>query len=193
MQDSSALTTIMFMSAGVLLTPIIFVAGALVVVGHYKPSRRMQRAGWIVAAVWLAPAMVWLYYLQSFIEQDQYRTLSRPEVVYGVPLPAGTQISYRRWAKRLQWANFQTPQTIQGVEYINQLDFCNQRPCSGTLASDQEIEGIPCRARSAIKFSPETGRLFECTLARDITRDSHRFSAGTVIRIGPGGKPLTNH
>src|SRR5271168_3007886 len=125
--DGSAMFTIVFMSAGVLLTPIIFVAAALVVVGHFKPSRKMQRAGYIVAAIWLLPAAYWTYYLQIFTEQDGYRVLSTPEVVYGISLPAGAQISYRRWARRLLWANFRTPQTIQGVEYVNQVNFCNQR------------------------------------------------------------------
>ncbi len=185
----SALFTIVFMSAGVLLTPIIFVAAALIVVGRFKPSPRMQRAGYIVAAIWLLPAACWTYYLQIFTEQDRYRVLSKPEVVYGISLPAGAQISYRRWARRLQWANFRTPQTIQGVEYINQVDFCNQHICSGTLARDQAIEGIPCRAQSEIQFSPTTTHLTECTLSRSLVVEGVTLPSGTTVRIGPSGKP----
>ena len=191
--EGSAMFTIVFMSAGVLLTPIIFVAAALVVVGHFKPSRRMQRAGYIVAAIWLLPAACWTYYLQIFTEQDRYRVLSKPELVYGISLPAGAQLCYRRWAQRLQWVNLRTPQPIQGVVYINQVNFCNQHICSGTLARDQEIEGIPCRAQTEIQFSPTTTHLTECTLARPLIQDGVTLPAGTPIRIGPDGKPATRN
>jgi hypothetical protein len=184
--------TIAFMSAGVLLTPIFFVAAALVVVGRFKPSRKMQRTGYIVAAVWLLPAACWTYYLQILIEPDRYRVLSKPEVVYGVSLPTGAQVSYRRWARRLQWVNFRTPQTIQGVEYVDQVNFCNQHVCSGTLARDQDIQGIPCR-QAPIQFSPTTAHLTECTLSRPFVQDGLTFLAGTPIRIGPDGKPATRN
>lgn len=185
--------TIVFMSAGVLLTPIIFVAAALVVVGHFKPSRKMQRAGYMIAAIWLLPAAFWIYYLQIFTEQDRYRVLSKPEVVYGVSLPTGAQINYRRWARRLQWVNFRTPQTIQGVDFIGQVNFCNQHICSGTLARDQEIEGVPCSAQTEIQFSPTTAHLTDCTLSRPFSRDGVNFLGGTPIRIGPDGKPATRN
>jgi hypothetical protein len=191
--EGSAMFTIVFMSAGVLLTPIIFVAAALVVVGRFKPSRKMQRAGYMIAAIWLLPAACWTYYLQTFTEQDRDRVLSKPEVVYGISLPAGAQITYRRWARRLQWVNLRTPQTIHGVEYINQVNFCNQHVCSGTLARDQEIEGIPCSAQTPVQFSPTTTRLTECTLSRPLIQDGLTFPAGTPIRIGPNGKPTTRN
>ena len=191
--EGSAMFTIVFMSAGVLLTPIIFVAAALIVVGHFKPSRRMQRAGYIVAAIWLLPAAFWTYYLQIFTEQDRYRVLSKPEVVYGISLPAGSQISYRRWARRLLWVNFRTPQTIQDVEYVNQVNFCIRHVCSGTLARDQEIEGIPCRAQTEIQFSPTTTHLTECTLSRQLIQGGLTFPAGTPIRIDPNGNPTTRN
>jgi hypothetical protein len=187
--EGSAMFTIVFMSAGVLLTPIIFVAAALIVVGHFKPSRKLQRAGYIVAAIWVLPAAYWTYYLQIFMEQDQYRVLSKPALVYGISLPAGAQITYRRWARRLQWVNFRTPQTIQGIEYINQVNFCNQHICSGTLARDQEIEGIPCRGQNEIQFSPTTTHLTECTLSRSLVREGVTIPSGTPIRVGPNGKP----
>jgi hypothetical protein len=191
--EGSAMFTIVFMSAGVLLTPIIFVAAALIVVGHFKPSRKMQRNGYIVAAIWLLPAACWTYYLQIFTEQDRYSVLSKPEVVYGISLPAGAQISYRRWARRLQWANLRTPQTIQGVEYINQVNFCNQHICSGTLARDQEIEGIPCRAQTEIQFSPTSTHLTACTLSRALVQNGLTFPPGTPVQIGANGKPATRN
>ena len=189
----SAMFTIVFMSAGVLLTPVIFVAAALIVVGRFKPSRKMQRAGYIVAAIWLLPAACWTYYLQIFTEQDRYRVLSKTEVVYGISLPAGAQISYRRWARRLLWVNFRTPQTIQDVEYVNQVNFCDRHVCSGTLARDQEIEGIPCRAQTEIQFSPTTTHLTECTLSHQLIQGGLTFPAGTPIRIGPNGNPATRN
>jgi hypothetical protein len=191
--EGSAMFTIVFMSAGVLLTPIIFVAAALIVVGHFKPSYKMRRAGYIVAAIWLLPAAYWTYYLRIFTEQDRYRVLSKPEVVYGISLPADAQISYRRWARRLLWANFRTPQTIQGVEYVNQVNFCEKHVCSGTLARDQEIEGIPCRAQTEIQFSPTTAHLTECTLSRQLIQGGLTFPAEAPIHISPDGKPTTRN
>ena len=51
----AAMFAIVFMTAGVFLTVVFFAAAALIVVGHFKPSRRIQRAGWIVLAVWFLP------------------------------------------------------------------------------------------------------------------------------------------
>jgi hypothetical protein len=180
----AALFAIAFMAAGVLLTVVFFVAAALIVVGHFKPSRKMQRAGWIVLAVWFLPAAGWTYYLQTLTEHDEYRVLSHPEVVYGVPLPAGAQVNFRKWARRVQWATFRTPQTVQGVEYQDQVNFCHQRVCSGTLARDQEIQGLPCRAQTVVNFSEITGRLTECTLAKTFVRQVVTWPAGTTVRIG---------
>ena len=179
-----ALFAIAFMAVGVLLTVVFFAAGALVVVGHFKPSRRLQHAGFIVLAVWFLPAVCWTYYLQTLIEHDQYRVLSKPEVVYGVPLPAGAQLDYRKWARRLQWVIFRAPQSIQGVEYVDQVNFCGQRVCSGTLARDQEIQGLPCRAQTVADYSETTGHLTECTLAHSFVRQGVTWSTGTTLRIG---------
>jgi hypothetical protein len=55
----AAFFAIAFMAGGVFLTLMFFAAAALVVVGHFKPSARMRRAGWIVLAVWLLPAAIW--------------------------------------------------------------------------------------------------------------------------------------
>jgi hypothetical protein len=181
----AAAFAIVFMAAGVLLTVAFFAAAALLVVGHFKPSRRMQRAGWIVLAVLFLPAAPWTYYLQILTEHDQYRILSKPEVLYGVPLPAGAQVNYRWWAHRVQWAIFRTPQIIQGVEYQDQVNFCGRRVCSGTLAGDQEIQGLPCRAQTVVDYSEITGRLTECTLAHPFVRQEVTWPTGTTVRIGP--------
>jgi hypothetical protein len=180
----AAAFAILFMAAGVLLTVTFFVAAALLVVGHFKPSRRMQRAGWIVLAILFLPAAFWTYYLQILTEHDQFRILSKPEVVYGVPLPAGAQVNYRRWARRVQWVTFRTPQIIQGVEYQDQVNFCDRRVCSGTLARDQEIQGLPCRAQTVVNYSEINGRLTECTLAHPFVRQGVTWPAGTTVRIG---------
>jgi len=180
----AAVFAIVFMAAGVLLTVVFFAAVALVVVGHFKPSRRMQRAGWIVLAVLFLPAACWTYYLQTLTERDQYRILSKPEVVYGVPLPAGAQVNFRWWARRVQWVTFPTPQVIQGVQYQDQVNFCDRRVCSGTLARDQEIQGLPCRAQTVVSYSEITGRLTECTLAQPFIRQGVTWPAGTTVRIG---------
>ena len=182
--SGAALFAIAFMAVGVLLTVVFFAAGALVVVGHFKPSRRLQHAGFIVLAVWFLPAVCWTYYLQTLIEHDQYRVLSKPEVVYGVPLPAGAQLDYRKWARRLQWVIFRAPQSIQGVEYVDQVNFCGQRVCSGTLARDQEIQSLPCRAQTVVGYSETTGHLTECTLAHSFVRQGVTWPTGTTLRIG---------
>lgn len=182
--SGAAAFAIVFMTAGVLLTVVFFAAMALVVVGHFKPSRSLQRAGIIVLAVWFLPAVWWTYYLQILIEHDQYRVLSKPEVIYGVPLPAGAQVNYRIWARRVQWAAFSTPQTIQGINYVVQVNFCGERVCSGTLARDQEIQGLPCRAQTVVYYSETTGNLTECTLAHAFVRQGVNWPTGTTVRIG---------
>ena len=174
----TAIFAIALMACGVLLTVMFFVAGALIVVGHFKPSPAMRRAGWIVFAVWAIPAAAWTYYLQVVTEHDQYRTLTQPEVIYGVQLPAGAVVNFRRWARRVQWANLRTPAMIQGVEYVRQVNFCGKRVCSGTLARDQEIEGLPCRAQTEINYSETTGHLGGCTLARSAVIDGKPMQAG---------------
>jgi hypothetical protein len=178
-----ALYAIAFMAAGVFLTVAFFVAAALIVVGHFKPSRGLRRAGWITLAIWLLPAAAWSYYLQILTEKDQYRTLAKAEVVYGVPLPAGAQVNYHRWARRVQWAFFRTPQEIRGVEYAGQVNFCGSRVCSGTLARDQEIQGIPCRAQTDVHYSETTGQLTSFTLSRSFARDGVTWPAGTAVNI----------
>ncbi len=175
---NAAMFAIALMACGVLLTVTVFVAGALIVVGHFKPSRRMQRAGWIVFAVWALPAAAWTYYLQVVTEHDQYRTLTRPEVVYGVPLPAGAVVNYRRWARRVQGASLPTPYSIQGVDYIGQVTFCGKRVCGGTLAHNQEIEGLPCRAQTDVNYSAEKGHLSGCTLARHFLPPGRHLAGG---------------
>lgn len=196
----AALFAVAFIALGVLLTVVFFATAALVVVGHFKPSRRLQRAGFIVLAVWFLPAACWTYYLQTLTEHDEYRVLSKPEVVYGVPLPAGAQVNYRKWARHLQWVIFRTPQTIQGVEYIDQVNFCAGRVCSGTLARDQEIQSLPCRAQTVVSYSQTTGHLAECTLAHPFARQGVPWPTGATVRIGtdkndsyllpPGADPI---
>jgi hypothetical protein len=181
----AAAFAIVFMTAGVLLTVVFFAAMALVVVGHFKPSRSLQRTGIIVLAIWFLPAVWWTYYLQILTEHDQYRVLSKPEVIYGVPLPAGAQVNYRTWARRVQSATFSTPQTIQGIDYVVQVNFCGERVCSGTLARDQDIQGLPCRAQTVVSYSETTGNLTECTLARQVVRQGVNWPTGTIVRIGP--------
>ncbi len=181
----AALFAIAFMAVGVLLTVVFFAAGALVVVGHFKPSRSLQRAGFIVVAIWFLPAATWTYYLQTLTEHDQYRVLSKPEVLYGLALPAGAQINYRRWARRVQWVIFRAPQTIEGVEYMDQVNFCGRRVCSGTLARNQEIQSLPCRAQTVVAFSETTGQLTECTLARPFLRQGVNWPTGTTLRNAP--------
>jgi hypothetical protein len=181
----AAAFAIVFMTGGVLLTVVFFAALALVVVGHFKPSRSLQRAGFIVLAVWFLPAACWTYYLRILTERDQYRVLSKPEVIYGVPLPAGAQVNFRSWARKVQWATFSTPQTIQGIDYVVQVNFCGGRVCSGTLARDQEIQGLPCRAQSVVYYSETTGHLTECTLAHPFLRQGVNWPGGTIVRIGP--------
>lgn len=189
---SAAIFAIAFMAGGVLLTVLFFAAAALVVVGHFKPSRGMQRAGWMVLAVWLLPAAAWTYYLQILTEHDQYRTLAGPEVMYGIPLPAGAVVNFRRWARRVQWATLRTPQSIQGVEYTLQVNFCGQRVCSGTLARDREIEGLPCRAQTEVHYSEITGHLSDCTLSRPFSRQGVTWPMGTEVRMAtdPGDSYL---
>jgi hypothetical protein len=183
--SGAAAFAIVFMMAGVLLTVVFFAAMALVVVGHFKPSRSLQRAGFIVLAVWFLPAACWTYYLRILTERDQYRVLSKPEVIYGVPLPAGAQVNFRTWARKVQWATFSTPQTIQGVDYVVQVNFCGGHVCSGTLAHDQEIQGLPCRAQTVVYYGETTGNLTECTLAHLFVRQGVSWPTGTTVRIGP--------
>jgi hypothetical protein len=181
----AAIYAIAFMAAGVFLTVAFFVGAALIVVGHFKPSRRLQRAGGMVLATWALPAAAWTYHLQVLTEKDQYLTLSKPETVYGVPLPAGTQVNYHRWARRVQWVILHTPQTIQDVDYIGQVDFCGKRVCSGILARNQDIQDIPCHAQAEVHFAEKTSDLTSCTLARQFTRQGVAWPARTVVVVGP--------
>jgi hypothetical protein len=99
--------------------------------------------------------------------------------VYGVPLPAGAQVNFRKWARRVQWATLPEPQTIQGVEYSVQVNFCGGHVCSGTLAREQDIEGLPCRAQTDALFSVATG-LTQCTLARPFLQQGTATTSACV-------------
>jgi len=148
----AAASVILFMATGCFLTVLFFVAAALIVVGYFKPSAGLRKGGWIVLAIWIVPAGVWFYKLMVLIEPDQYQTLARPQVVYGVPLPAGAQVNVHRWARRVVWAALPSPQRIQGVEYVGEVTFCDRRVCSGTLARDQEIDGVTWPAGTTVQL-----------------------------------------
>jgi hypothetical protein len=178
-----AASVILFMAAGCFLTVLFFVAAALIVVGYFKPSASLRKGGWIFLAIWIVPAAIWLYHLLILIEGDQYRTLTKPEVVYGVPLPAGAQVNVHRWARRVLWATLPSPQVMQGIEYVGQVTFCDRRICTGTLARDQEIGGVTCQGQKEVHFSEKTGRLTDCTLARPFTRQGVTWPAGATVRL----------
>jgi hypothetical protein len=84
----------------------------------------------------------------------------------------------------VQWVIFRAPQTIEGVEYVDQVNFCGRRVCTGTLARDQEIQGLPCRAQTVAGYSETTGHLTECTLAHPFVRQGVTWPTGTTVRIG---------
>jgi len=148
----AAASTILFMAAGCFLTVIFFVAAALIVVGYFKPSARLRKGGWIVLAIWILPSAFWSYNLMVLIEPDQYRTLTKPEIVYGIPLPAGAQVNVHRWARRVLWVSLPSPQTIQGVEYVGQITFSNGRVSSATLARSQAVDGVEWPAGTTLQL-----------------------------------------
>ena len=181
----AASAVIMFMSAGAVLTVLFFVVLALVVVGYFKPSPTLRRAGWVMLGIWIVPAAVWSYYLMTLVERDQYRTLTKAEVVYGIPLPAGSRVNYHRWARAVQWATLPVPQMIQGIDYKVQVTVCGGRVCGGTLARDQEIQGIPCLGGTEVKYSDRTGRLIDFTVAGPWEQRGVTWPAGTEVTTGP--------
>jgi hypothetical protein len=70
------------------------------------------------------------------------------------------------------------------VDYPGQVNFCGGHVCSGTLARDQDIEGLPCRAKTDALFSEATGRLAQCTLARPFFQQGATWPAGTIVDMG---------
>src|SRR5207302_1846508 len=59
--------------------------------------------------------------------------------------------------------------------------FCGGHVCSGTLARDQDIEGLPCLAQTDALFSVATGRLTQCTLARPLFQQSATGQPGRSL------------
>jgi hypothetical protein len=179
----AVLFAILFVLAAALLAASFLAGAVLVLVGSLKrDGERVRRVGWIVLGVWLVPASAWGYYWLVATERDRYRTLTKAEVMYGVPLPAGAQVNFRKLARRVQWATLPVPQTIHGVEYTAQVNFCGGHVCRGTLARDQDIEGFPCRAQGEVFFSETTGHIDGCTLARAFVSRGATWPPGTVVR-----------
>ena len=154
---------VLFVLTGLFLAASFLVAIVLTLLGR----SRLRRVGLIWLGLCIPPGAVWSYLFLRIQERDRYMTLTNSEVVYGIPLPAGTQVNYRKWSRRVQWVVLGSPQVIDGVEYTGQVTFRGRRVLSGTLARDQQIQGVPCRARSHARFAEEDGRLLGCSLEND--------------------------
>jgi hypothetical protein len=141
-----------------------------------------------------------MYVLQSVEEAGRWRTLARAETIAGVALPAGSRVRFADKA-HTRLISIDLPDTtgILGIRMVGQLTryetWNDGGPAwSGTLAEDQTIDGIPCRA-GYFTFD-KFGTVFDTTgiplkfgLAASYDFFGLHFPKGTAVRRGNAKEP----
>lgn len=128
-------------------------AAALITTATIKRWKPVRIAGWIVLATCVPVGFVWV---------DSYRSLERG---------------------REHWITLAAPKTIDGVEYVGKLVFLDGRVSTGTLARNQDVQGIRCLAKTEVHYTRKSGHLEECTLAGPVSRQGAVWPTGTILWI----------
>jgi hypothetical protein len=117
------------------------------------------------------------------------RTLDREETIAGLLLPAGSKILFRDKAHS-SVASIDLPHasSIRGMQLAGTLDWNDvSQLWSATLATDQPIDGWPCRA-GPVEFDA-AGIAQKCDLAAAHALLGFDLPPGTNVTRGNSGKP----
>ncbi len=136
-----------------------------------------------------------MYMLQSIEEARRWRTLADAEVIAGLALPAGSRIRFADKANtNLISVDLPGATEILGIRMVGRLMHYDKWDdvgpvWGGTLAGDQTVKGIPCRAGyfTFDKFGTifdADGTVHKFGLAADHGFFGLNFPRGTAIRRG---------
>jgi hypothetical protein len=136
-----------------------------------------------------------MYLLQSIEEARRWRTLANPETIAGVALPAGSRLGFAD-KTHTKLISIDLPDTtdILGIQLVGRLTryetWDDIGPVwSGTLAEDQMVNGVPCRAGyfTFDKFGTifdTSGSVHKFGLAAPHGFFGLHFPEGTAVRRG---------
>jgi hypothetical protein len=141
-----------------------------------------------------------MYLLQSIKATRTWRTLAQSEEIVGVELPAGSRMRFADKAHtKLISVDLPDVTKILGIRLVGQLarheTWDHAGPAwGGTLAEDQTVNGIPCRAGyfTFDKFGTifdDHGVVHKFGLAADHQFFGLNFPKGTAIRRGSAAQP----
>jgi hypothetical protein len=176
-------------------------AVALLLLGWYGGPGGLRWIGFSVGALLTLPFLMagLMYALQSIEEARRWRTLTRAETIAGVGLPAGSRVRFAdRAHTKLISVDLPGASNILGIRLVGRLTryvtWDDVGPVwSGTLAEDQSINGIPCRAGYFTdKFGTildTTGTVHKFGLAASHDFFGLHFPKGTAIRRGSATRP----
>jgi hypothetical protein len=179
---------------------------ALLLVGWYGAnwlgSLRFAVLGAGALLVLPFPAAAAVYALQSIDANRYWRRLDCDETIAGITLPVGSRIRFADKAHS-HFVSVDLPHVtgILGVQVVGRLmryeKWDDVGPVwSGTLAEDQVVNGLPCRAGyfAGDKFGTvfdKYGNVQKFGLAAAHDFFGLNFPTGTAIRRGSGNRPWT--
>jgi hypothetical protein len=111
-------------------------------------------------------------------------TLSAPQVIDGLQLPAGTKVHwYDDEHTDVVSVDLPAPIRLLGIKLVGHIGHTDQQSWSATLAQPSLIDGWPCD-KGKVTLS-RTWRLQRCILASDHTKHRRVFPAGTEADLTP--------
>jgi hypothetical protein len=177
-------------------------AAALLLLGWFAGPGGLRWVCFGVGALLTLPFLMagLMYVLQSIEAARYWRTLDRAETIAGVELPAGSRARFADKAHTdLISVDLPGVSEILGIRIVGKLTrygtWDEVGPVwSGTLAEDQRVGGIPCRAGyfTFDKFGTifdTSGAVHKFGLAADHEFFGLNFPKGTAIRRGSAKRP----
>jgi len=177
----------------------------LAIVGWYGADwlggLRWAMFGAVVLLALPFPAAAVIFVIRKIHSAAHWRTLDRDETVAGLRLPAGSRIRFHDKAhSSIDSIDLPHVTDIRGMRLVGKLTWYDKwyddigPVWSGTLAEDQRLDGLPCRAR-ALAWNKD-GIVFDkdaavqgCTLAAPHELLGLTLPPGTTVRRGNDNRP----
>ncbi|HEY3738255.1 MAG TPA: hypothetical protein VGL53_00350 [Bryobacteraceae bacterium] len=132
-------------------------------------------------------------------------TLATAHVIDGVPCQAHSEAEF---SNTLPHADASTPKVtvgtllhckasaafeIAGIRFAANSNFYLEGgPKLGTLAVDQDVDGVPCLAHKEVEFihTPEAQKLIRCTLSKNFEVHGTRYAANAGLKFDDAGNVI---
>jgi hypothetical protein len=146
------------------------------------------------------PAAAWVLVIRKIDADAHWRRLDRDETVAGLQLPAGSRIRFHDKAHAsVDSIDLPYVTDILGMRLVGSLKRYDKwgdidQVWSGTLAEDQPVNGLPCRARAVLCEKDtfvfdQDGIVQRCTLAAHDLLGLKLPPRTTVLERGNDNKP----